>query len=139
MGRLKPLGQKVAMDEPLATSTVQRRAAAEALRLSDEALASACVETFFIGSGPGGQHRNKTASAVRLFHPATGLTVTATERRSQAQNRSVALRRLRTALRLLSHVPRLRRPTRPSRASKERRLKAKRHHAQRKADRRGDS
>jgi len=35
MGRLKPLGQKVAMDEPLATSTVQRRAAAEALRARD--------------------------------------------------------------------------------------------------------
>jgi ribosome-associated protein len=64
--------------------------------------------------------------------------VTATERRSQAQNRGMALLRLRAALRSLSHVPRPRRPTRPSRASKERRIAAKRHRAQKKADRRGD-
>jgi ribosome-associated protein len=127
------------LDESGARTQGQRLAAAEALRLSDEALARACVETFFVGSGPGGQHRNKTASAVRLFHPQTGVTVTATERRSQAQNRSVALQRLRAALRALARVPRVRRPTRPSRASKERRLNAKRHHSQRKADRRPES
>jgi ribosome-associated protein len=126
------------MEATGASGAEQRRAAAEALRLPDEGLLGVCEETFFVGSGPGGQHRNKTASAVRLFHPATGLTVTATERRSQAQNRSAALRRLRSALRALAHVPRPRRPTRPSRASKERRLKAKRHHAQRKANRRGE-
>ncbi len=127
------------MDEAPSSSLEHRRAAAEALRLPDAALLRACEETFFVGSGPGGQHRNKTASAVRLFHPATGVGVTATERRSQAQNRSVALRRLRAALRALSHVPRPRRATRPSRASKEKRLKAKRHHAQRKAERRGET
>ncbi len=126
------------MDEVAASSVEHRRAAAEALRLPDAALLRGCEETFFVGSGPGGQHRNKTASAVRLFHPATGVSVTATERRSQAQNRSMALRRLRAALRVLSHVPRPRRATRPSRASKERRLKAKRHHAERKANRRGE-
>ncbi|MGO8971582.1 MAG: peptide chain release factor-like protein [Myxococcaceae bacterium] len=126
------------MHEPKDVSPERRRAAAEALRLGDEGLLQASLETFFIGSGPGGQHRNKTASAVRLLHPATGLSVTATERRSQAQNRAVALRRLRAALRALSHVPRVRKPTRPSRASKERRLAAKRHHARAKATRRGE-
>jgi protein subunit release factor B len=126
------------MDEASASSLEHRRAATEALRLSDERLLGGCEETFFVAGGPGGQHRNKTASAVRLVHPATGLSVTATERRSQAQNRSVALRRLRAALRALAHVPRPRRPTRPSRGSKERRLQAKRHHAKRKADRRGE-
>jgi ribosome-associated protein len=126
------------MDEAATSSVERRQAAAEALRLSDEALLRSCEETFFVGSGPGGQHRNKTASAVRLSHPATGLSVTATERRSQSQNRSVALLRLQAALRALSHVPRQRRPTRPSRGAKERRLKAKRHHALRKANRRGE-
>jgi ribosome-associated protein len=116
----------------------KRRTAALALALGDEALLRTCEEAFFVGSGPGGQHRNKTASAVRLLHPATGLQVTATERRSQAQNRTVALLRLRLALRALSHVPRPRRPTRPSRAAKEKRLKAKHHRALRKADRRGE-
>jgi ribosome-associated protein len=126
------------MDEAPSNSVQRRQAAAAALRLSDEALAAASEETFFVGGGPGGQHRNKTASAVRLVHRATGLSVTATERRSQSQNRSVALERLRAALRALAHVPRPRRPTRPSRGAKERRLKAKRHHAQRKANRRGE-
>ena len=126
------------MDEKAPSSVEKRRTAALALGLDDEALLRACEETFFVGSGPGGQHRNKTASAVRLLHPLTGLSVTATERRSQAQNRSVALRRLRSALRALCHVPRPRRPTRPSRAAKEKRLKAKRHRARRKADRRGE-
>ena len=127
------------MDETAGTTIGERRrAAAEALRLDEDALERACEETFFVGSGPGGQHRNKAATAVRLFHPPSGLTVTATERRSQAQNRSVALLRLRAALRSLSHVPRPRRPTRPSRAAKERRLQAKKHTARRKADRRGE-
>jgi ribosome-associated protein len=126
------------MDEAAQSGVERRRAAAAALALADEALLRSCEETFFVGSGPGGQHRNKTASAVRLLHPQTGVTVTATERRSQAQNRSAALRRLRAALRALSYVPRVRRATRPSRASKERRLKAKRHDARRKAERRGE-
>ena len=47
--------------------------------------------TFFKSPGPGGQHKNKTESGVRLFHRPTGILVTATERRSQFQNRAVAL------------------------------------------------
>lgn len=49
-------------------------------------------------SGPGGQHRNKTSSGVFLLHQPTGVTSEATERRSQADNRSVALLRLRYRL-----------------------------------------
>jgi ribosome-associated protein len=126
------------MEEAAPSGAERRRLAAEALRLEDEALLRACQESFFVGSGPGGQHRNKTASAVRLLHPGTSLSVTATERRSQAQNRAVALRRLRSALLALSFVPRRRKPTRPGRAAKERRLQAKRHQARRKAQRRGE-
>ena len=113
----------------------RREAARRALRLSDEALLAECREEFFVGSGPGGQHRNKTASAVRLHHPATGLLVTATERRSQLQNRGAALERLRERLRALSHVPRARRPTHATRGSQERRLAEKRRRAGHKAGR----
>jgi protein subunit release factor B len=114
-----------------------RAAARRALALSDDALAAGCEESFFVGGGPGGQHRNKTASGVRLVHPATGVVVTATERRSQAQNRGAALERLRERLRALAATPRPRRATRPTRASKERRIAAKKHRGERKASRRG--
>lgn len=49
-------------------------------------------------SGPGGQHRNKTSSGVFLQHEPTGIVGEATERRSQADNRAVALGRLRHRL-----------------------------------------
>ena len=45
-------------------------------------------------SGPGGQHTNKTESAVRLIHLPTGLSVMAREERSQSQNKKLALARL---------------------------------------------
>jgi ribosome-associated protein len=116
----------------------RRAIARRSLALPDRALLLECEETFFVGSGPGGQHRNKTESAVRLVHPPTGITVTATERRSQPRNRSEALFRLREALVPLVRRPKVRRPTRPGRAARERRLLAKRHQSRRKADRRGD-
>lgn len=50
------------------------------------------------GTGPGGQHKNKTESAVRMTHLPTGTVVTATESRSQIKNRKVALDRLHRAL-----------------------------------------
>ncbi|HET8732616.1 MAG TPA: peptide chain release factor-like protein [Anaeromyxobacteraceae bacterium] len=114
-----------------------RAAARRSLSLPGEALAAECEETFFVASGPGGQHRNKTESGVRLLHRPTGVVVTATERRSQAQNRSAALLRLRERLQALSHVPRRRVATRPTRGSKERRLEEKRRNAERKSGRRG--
>jgi ribosome-associated protein len=117
--------------------SARREAARAALAEDDDALLAHCEVDYFVAGGPGGQHRNKTASAVRLVHTPTGLTVTATERRSQSQNRSMALERLRKALKVLSHVPKRRRPTRPSRGAKERRLEAKRRAGQRKASRRG--
>ncbi len=112
-----------------------RAAARQALAQDEAALAADCEETFFVGGGPGGQHRNKTASGVRLLHRPTGVVVSATERRSQAQNRSTALERLRARLTLLAREPKPRRPTKATRGSKERRLAAKKIAGQKKRDR----
>jgi ribosome-associated protein len=83
----------------------RRLDARRALSLPQEALLAECDEAFFTAGGPGGQHRNKTESGVRLTHRPTELSVTATERRSQAQNRTAALERLREALAELSVIP----------------------------------
>lgn len=66
----------------------------------DEELLKDCTLRFLRGSGPGGQHRNKTESAVVLTHTPTGVTGQAAERRSQADNRRMALQRLRVNLAL---------------------------------------
>jgi hypothetical protein len=66
--------------------------------LSDAQLLAQCAVDTYRASGPGGQKRNKTSSAVRLRHPPSGLIVIAEESRSQHENRGRALRRLRRAL-----------------------------------------
>jgi protein subunit release factor B len=119
----------------MSTEPTRRQAALEALALEDEALLRACEVEYFIASGPGGQHRNTTASGVRLTHPPTALSVTATERRSQTQNRGVALERLREGLKALTHVPKVRRATKPTRGSQRRRLESKKRTGEKKAQR----
>ncbi len=116
----------------MSTSPARRHAALAALALDDEALLKACEVEYFIASGPGGQHRNTTASGVRLTHPATELSVTATERRSQVQNKGVALERLREGLEALTFVPKVRRATKPSAGSKRRRLEGKKRTSEKK-------
>src|SRR5437660_11758916 len=66
--------------------------------LGDAALLAQCAVDTYRASGPGGQKRNKTSSAVRLRHPPSGLLVIAEESRSQHENKARALRRLRQAL-----------------------------------------
>jgi hypothetical protein len=66
--------------------------------LDEAALRAQCEERRTKGSGPGGQHRNKVETKVVLTHRATGVVGQAGERRSQLENRHVALRRLRLAL-----------------------------------------
>jgi hypothetical protein len=66
--------------------------------LTDVQLLQQCAVDTYRASGPGGQKRNKTSSAVRLRHPPTGLIVIAEESRSQHENRARALRRMRQAL-----------------------------------------
>jgi len=78
--------------------------ATDYLALEDGALLAQCDVHTYRASGPGGQKRNKTSSAVRLKHRPTGLTVVGTESRFQHENKARALRRLRQAIAL--HVRR---------------------------------
>ena len=122
---------------PRLPSPALRAAARRAVALPAEALHAECDEEFFIASGPGGQHRNKTESGVRLTHRPTGVVVTATERRSQSQNRGAALERMRERLAAMGHEPKKRRPTKPTRGSKQRRLDEKSRRSEVKRGRRG--
>ena len=109
-------------------------------------------------SGPGGQHANVTASRVEaVFDVGASLvlsdeqkarvrdrlgprvTAIAQDARSQARNRDLALERLRERLARALHVPRTRRPTRPTKASRNRRLDAKKRASERKQQRRRPS
>ncbi len=74
------------------------------VELSDAALLAGCEVRRLRRSGPGGQNRNKVETAVQLVHHETGLVAEANERRSQAENRNVALRRLRLQLALAVRV-----------------------------------
>ena len=87
------------------------------------------VETFK-ASGPGGQHKNKRETAVRIRHLASGITALATEHRSQARNKALALRRLELRVHALGEKRRPRIPTFAPRSYKEHILVAKRHRAQ---------
>jgi protein subunit release factor B len=82
------------------------------------------VETYR-GSGPGGQHRNKTESAVRMTHRPSGLVRVGTEHRSQLRNRELALERIWRALEARRRKPKPRVATRRTVASQERRLDVK--------------
>jgi hypothetical protein len=73
--------------------------------LTDQQLLAQCAVDTYRASGPGGQKRNKTSSAVRIRHAASGLIVIAEESRSQHQNRAKALTRLRQALFLKIREP----------------------------------
>jgi ribosome-associated protein len=109
-------------------------------------------------SGPGGQHANVTASRVEAIFDVRGssslseeqrerilaragvrVVAVAQDARSQARNRELALRRLAERLRHALAVPRKRRVTAPTSASRVRRLEAKRRAARRKAERRRPS
>ena len=72
---------------------------------SDEVLLAQCDVDTYRASGPGGQKRNKTDSAVRLRHRPSGLSVIAEESRSQPENKARALRRLRKSLALRLRQP----------------------------------
>jgi protein subunit release factor A len=86
----------------------------------------------FRSSGPGGQHVNKTNSALRLTHWPSGVAVVAQDSPSQHRNREIAFERLAERLARLNHVPKKRVATKPTRASKKRRIETKKHTGERK-------
>ncbi len=69
--------------------------AIEYLALDDAALLRQCEVHTYKSSGPGGQHRNKVSSAVRLVHEPTRITAHGDDSRSQHENKRLALKRLR--------------------------------------------
>ncbi len=75
------------------------------LLASDDGLIAQCEVDRYRASGPGGQHRNKTDSAVRLRHRLTGVMAIGEDSRSQSENKLHAVRRLRSAIALEIREP----------------------------------
>ena len=117
----------------MASEDLQATENSEDYRPDWERLEEEVKVTTFKASGPGGQHRNKTESAVRMTHLPTGITVIAAESRSQHRNRAVALERLRSRLeaRFAPRTPR--KATTVPRKVKERRLEDKKQRSRVKA------
>lgn len=73
--------------------------------LDDDALLAQCRVRRGRSGGPGGQHRNKVETEITLTHEPTGLLAQAGERRSQLENKQMALRRLRLVLATAHRCP----------------------------------
>lgn len=73
--------------------------------LDDAKLLHLCRVETYRSRGPGGQKKNKTSSAVRITHTPSSICATATESRSQHENRAAALHRLRLELALSIRRP----------------------------------
>lgn len=65
---------------------------------NEEQLLNRCKLTFSRASGPGGQNRNKVETSVQIEYIPTGIIASASERRTQNENRKVAVQRLRCKL-----------------------------------------
>ncbi len=92
---------------------------------SDDDLLRECKVETFRSSGPGGQHVNKTESAVRLRHLPSGIVVSSQQERSQHRNKALCLQRLRDKVAQLNYRPRKRVATRVPRSAKNRALEEK--------------
>ena len=102
---------------------------------SDDALLSECKIETFRSSGKGGQHANKTESAVRLTHTKSGIQVTCQDDRSQHLNKIKCIKELRIRIEKYNYKPPKRIQTKPTRGSVERRLSNKKHKSEKKNNR----
>ena len=96
---------------------------------SDEDLLKECRVETFRSSGKGGQHVNKTESAIRLTHLKTGIIVNCQDERSQLQNKKKCLIRLRKKLDEFNYHPPIRIPTQKPQSVKNIVLKKKKMHS----------
>ncbi|HUL20247.1 MAG TPA: peptide chain release factor-like protein [Thermodesulfobacteriota bacterium] len=96
------------------------------------------IETYR-SSGPGGQRKNKVETAVRLSHLPSGITVVATEHRSQAENRRRAFERLLKRLTKLNQPLRRRIPTPIPQGAMEKRIEEKKMRSRKKRLRQKES
>ena len=99
---------------------------------SNADLSKQCDVDTFRASAKGGQHVNKVESAVRIKHRETKIVVPSQDERSQHRNKEIALARLRKKLEALNKKRKKRIPTRATRGSKERRIKAKKNQSTKK-------
>tara|TARA_Y100000588_G_C13551910_1_gene626564 strand:+ start:120 stop:482 length:363 start_codon:yes stop_codon:yes gene_type:complete len=103
--------------------------------LEEQDLLKACRIETFRSSGKGGQHVNKTESAVRIVHLPTGITASCQNNRSQNRNKQVCLERLREKLKRYEKDEKPRVPTKIPRREKEKRLSEKKRRSQLKEQR----
>lgn len=94
----------------------------------DSLLKECSIDTFRSG-GKGGQHVNKTESAVRITHLPTGIVVTCQDERSQYRNKQICLKRLQEKLNEMNKKPKWRIKTRMPRSAREGRIRAKKKHS----------
>ena len=92
---------------------------------SDKELLKECQIETFRASGKGGQHTNKTESAVRITHLSTGTVANCQDERSQLQNKRKCLKQLRSKLEALNVRPIERIPTQKPQAAREKILRKK--------------
>ncbi len=102
---------------------------------SDDILLSKCKVETFRSSGKGGQHANKTESAVRLTHLKSGIQVTCQDERSQYLNKVKCIKELRIRIKKHNYIPSKRIPTKPTKGSVERRISTKKHKSEKKNNR----
>ncbi len=98
------------------------------MRPNDKLLSECRVETMR-ASGKGGQHVNRTDSAVKLTHIPTGLTVKVQESPSQHRNKAIALELLKRKIETYRRVKKPRKKTKKPASVKEKDLQTKKKHS----------